>query len=156
MTHHCPRSNWTGPESELRRGICPKCAGTTLYEDCSVRRVDITFTDEQGNEFCLRTFPGHTGKHGEFWRYGEGRDATPDDLARAGYIAVSEAKSVIRDEMASAREPILDRLRALKRELYALRAFEDQARNALENGRWEGPAISEGLLLLKAIDEARK
>lgn len=40
MTHHCPRSNWTGPESELRNGICPGCAGTTLYEDCEVRRVD--------------------------------------------------------------------------------------------------------------------
>lgn len=38
-THHCPRSNWSGPESELRRGICPKCAETTLYEDCSVREV---------------------------------------------------------------------------------------------------------------------
>lgn len=42
MTHHCPRSNWTGPESELRRGICPKCAETTLYEDCQARSATIT------------------------------------------------------------------------------------------------------------------
>jgi hypothetical protein len=42
MTYHCPRSNWTGPESELRKGICPKCAESTLYEDCRVRPVTIT------------------------------------------------------------------------------------------------------------------
>lgn len=35
VIHHCPRSNWTGPESDIRKGICPGCAGTTLYEDCS-------------------------------------------------------------------------------------------------------------------------
>lgn len=56
------------------------------------------------------------------------------------------------DELAQLRREKAER----ERELDALRAFEDQARNALENGRWEGPAISEGLMLLKAIDEARK
>jgi hypothetical protein len=54
MTHHCPRSNWTGPESELRRGVCPKCAETTLYEDCSVRPLAITFTDDANSGRVLK------------------------------------------------------------------------------------------------------
>lgn len=147
MTHHCPRSNWTGPESELRRGICPRCAETTLYEDCSVRRVDkpIVFTDEQGNEFCLRTFPGHTGKHGEFWRYGEGRDATPDDLARAGYTPSAENGEVQRLCLESAKRT---------RELKALRALETRLRAA--PARMPYPLRDDVLALLEAIDEARK
>jgi hypothetical protein len=52
MTHHCPRSNWTGPESALRRGICPKCAETTLYEDCSVRPVADSIVVETHRTRC--------------------------------------------------------------------------------------------------------
>lgn len=197
MTHHCPRSNWTGPESELRKGICPKCAEMTLYEDCSVRPMAITFTDGEGNHLELIVGSHIPRNQAEFWRH-----ATQEDLARAGFepnpchgmtdvdaegldfsimycqscggdtrqgwcsrcnppqaavqvIPVDEIEKHFGGlfEAGDSYESVLAKA---ARELRALRAFEDQARNALENGRWEGPAITEGLLLLEAIDEARK
>jgi hypothetical protein len=117
-THHCHRSNWTGPESELRRGICPKCAETTLYEDCSVRPMAITFTDGEGRFHVLRV--------------DDESNATPDDLARAGYVPAFDKEKLL-----------LQRLETHVR---------NPPRNDSERARWDSDLLD----LLKAIDEARK
>lgn len=131
MTHHCPRSNWTGPESELRRGICPKCAEMTLYEDCSVRPMAITFTDGEGRFHVLRV--------------DDESNATPDDLARAGYTPSAENGEVQRLCLESAKRT---------RELKALRDLETRLRAA--PARMPYPLRDDVLALLEAIDEARK
>lgn len=131
MTHHCPRSNWTGQESELRRGICPRCAKTTLYEDCSVRPMAITFTDGEGRFHVLRV--------------DDESNATPDDLARAGYTPSAENGEVQRLCLEAAKRT---------RELKALRDLETRLRAA--PARMPYPLRDDVLALLEAIDEARK
>jgi hypothetical protein len=145
-THHCPRSNWTGPESELRKGICPKCAETTLYEDCSVRPMTdkpITFTDEHGNEWTLQAEQSERAPGGCLIRA-----ATPDDLARAGYTPSAENTDVQRLCLEAAKRT---------RELDALRAIEQHVRTGrcLHSSPTPGPTC-ETCALLAAVEEARK
>lgn len=131
MTHHCPRSNWTGPESELRKGICPRCAETTLYEDCSVRPLAITFTDGEGRFHVLRV--------------DDESNATPDDLARAGYTPSAENVEVQRLCLEAAKRT---------RELEALRAIEHRLRNSRAIIPY--PMRDQLIELLAAVEEARK
>ena len=133
-THHCPRSNWTGQESELRRGICPKCAETTLYEDCSVRPMAITFTDGEGNTWKLIAA-------GLEWD--DSANVTPADLALAGYTPSAENVEVQRLCLEAAKRT---------RELEALRDLERHIRSKLT----DDPRLIRILGLLEAIDEARK
>lgn len=153
MTHHCPRSNWTGPESELRRGICPKCAVTTLYEDCEVRPMAITFTDGEGNEWALLASRNPSinpsGRKPKDRLIGV-RDATPSDLSLAGYEPPLTVRGHI--DLLRSLGYFVENPKAIGSEIRALRALEQHIRSQLT----DDPKLIPVLDLLKAIDEARK
>jgi hypothetical protein len=105
----------------------------------------ITFRDENGREWSLRAEQSEHEDGGCLIR-----DATPDDLSRAGYSErfAEELKSKVADLSERA-------LRRQEAEIEALRALAEHVRAYGSLDRWEAYCeVTQALL--KAIDEARE
>lgn len=97
----------------------------------------ITFTDEHGVEWTVALRARAP--------YEMTRDATPDDLARAGYVNADEYNALLHRSGFVTND----------RELEALRALYDHVREYGHYDRWE-ELCETTEALLKAIDEARE
>jgi hypothetical protein len=142
-----PGKDWTRVPSGRIPVVLERVADVDWSHTPVVVPKPITFTDAEGREWSLRAEQSEHEPGGCLMR-----DATPDDLERAGYAALTEVRHVLgeelRTEMARATAPMSSTLDAIERELRALRALYTYV-TTLENDRYV-------TTLLKAIDEARE
>lgn len=98
----------------------------------------ITFRDDEGREWTVikaRMVPGEE-------LFPDQQDATPDDLARAGYVQADQYNVLLH------RAGFV----TSTRELEALRTLAKHVRTQAVSGYWHATLID----LLEAVDEARE
>lgn len=143
-TCHCqhPKLAELDEEQPTRGVFVPSHARNTIAGPFPVTIAappqPITFRDDEGREWTLikaRVVPGEE-------LFPDQQDATPDDLAGAGYVQLDEYNALL--QRTGFVSP--------GRELEALRALAKHVRTQAVSGYWHATLID----LLEAVDEARE